>query len=338
MDSLAHIVIGAAIGEIVLGKHIGKKAMLWGALADTIPDFDMIANFIANPVDALVIHRGITHSFLFAFLMPFPLAWLFQKFYSNKGELFKKWALLFFLGFITHILLDCMTAYGTGLWEPFSHHRVDFNNMFVLDPLFTLPLLVSFIALLILKKNSAKRKLWNVTGISLSLFYILITVLVKQHVNNVAKNSLEKINAKEIRFITTPTSLNSLLWMTIAEKDTSFLIGYYSVFDKTSNIDFDVVPKNETLLTNVQPSENFETLKHFAEGYYCFTKKESDIYFNDLRFGRISPWSETKGPFVFQYKLNIGADNSMILEKGRWNNSSSLSDEFRKLTDRIKGK
>lgn len=337
MDSLTHIVIGAAIGEAVLGKHIGKKAMLWGAFANTLPDFDMVMNFISNPVDALVIHRGITHSLLFALLAPFPIAWLFQKMYSKQGNLFGKWVLLFFLGFITHTLLDCMTAYGTGLWEPFLHHRVAFNNMFVADPLFTLPLIISSIALLLLKRNSLKRKTWNTIGISLSSLYIVMTIFTKQHVNSVVSDALENKNIHSQKFFTTPTALNNFLWMAIAESDTSFYVGYYSIFDKTTNVEFEQVAKNQGLLTNVESNELLETLKYFSAGYYCFTEKEGDIYFNDLRFGRISPWSDTKGPFVFQYKLTVGADNSMILEKGRWNSSSSMSDEFNRLIQRIKG-
>lgn len=336
MDSLTHIVVGAAIGEIVLGKHLGKKAMIWGALADTIPDFDVVMNYLTDPVSALMAHRGITHSFLFAFIMPFPLAWLFQKIYSGKGELFKNWWLLFFLGFITHVLLDCMTTYGTGLFEPFSNARIEFDNMFVLDPLFTLPLLVSIIALLVMKRESPKRKTWNIVGLSLFSCYIIMSIFIKLHVNSIVEKSLEGTNTK--RFFTTPTSLNNFLWMTIAEKEDHFLHGYYSVFDKEKTIVFDTIPKNENLIDNLTTNESLKTLKHFSKGYYCFTKNDSAIFFNDLRFGRISPFAETKGPFVFQFQLNIGADNSMILEKGRWNSSTSLSDEFNNLITRIKGK
>jgi inner membrane protein len=69
MDSLTHIVLGAAIGEAVLGKKIGRKAMLWGALADTIPDFDVFASPCVTQAQQLLIHRGITHSFFFVLLM-----------------------------------------------------------------------------------------------------------------------------------------------------------------------------------------------------------------------------------------------------------------------------
>lgn len=337
MDSLTHIVLGAAIGEIVLAKKLGKKAMFMGALADTIPDFDMIMNYISSPVDALVIHRGITHSILFALLAPIPLAFLFQKISNKSGTTFKEWFLLFFFGFITHNLLDAMTAYGTGLFEPFSRIRISFNNMFVADPLFTLPYLISFIVLLILKNDSRKRKMINMAAIGISMVYIIVTIGIKTHVNSTVAKSLDKNNISHSRFFTTPTPLNCLLWMAIAESNEYFYIGYYSVFDKNKAVNFEAIPKNHSLVNNVEENELLQTLKYFSDGYYCYTDKYGELYFNDLRFGRISAWGEAQGPFVFQYKLTRGADNSMILEKGRWNSSNSISKEFNLLIQRVKG-
>ncbi|MBK9270523.1 MAG: metal-dependent hydrolase [Saprospiraceae bacterium] len=84
MDSLTQIVLGAACGEAVLGKKIGNKALIWGAVAGTIPDLDVLSNYFMGELDALVFHRGPMHSLLFATLAPFPLAWLVMQFY-NKG-------------------------------------------------------------------------------------------------------------------------------------------------------------------------------------------------------------------------------------------------------------
>ena len=42
MDSLTQIVLGAAVGEATLGRKVGNKALLWGAIAGTIPDLDVV--------------------------------------------------------------------------------------------------------------------------------------------------------------------------------------------------------------------------------------------------------------------------------------------------------
>src|ERR1043165_4338618 len=117
MDSLTHIVLGAAIGEALLGKKIGRKAMLWGALADTIPDFDVFASPCVSQAQQL-----------------------------------------FFLGMFTHILIDALTSYGTGWFEPFSSYRVSFNTIFVADLFYTIPFLICVIIALIAKSESERRK------------------------------------------------------------------------------------------------------------------------------------------------------------------------------------
>lgn len=69
MDSLTHIVLGAAVGELMAGKKLGKRSWLAGAFFQTVPDFDFIAGIWCTPAEDLLAHRGFTHSFLFIILM-----------------------------------------------------------------------------------------------------------------------------------------------------------------------------------------------------------------------------------------------------------------------------
>ena len=84
MDSLTQITLGAAVGEIVLGRKIGNRAMLWGGIAGTIPDLDVLANFFLNDVQAVAFHRGITHSLFFSVVAPFLFAWLLHRLYRKR--------------------------------------------------------------------------------------------------------------------------------------------------------------------------------------------------------------------------------------------------------------
>ena len=86
MDSLTQIVLGAAMGEAVLGKKIGNRAMMWGALGGTIPDLDIIGNAFLDKIDAIDFHRGISHSFAFSIIAAFLLAWLTYRLYKWKGR------------------------------------------------------------------------------------------------------------------------------------------------------------------------------------------------------------------------------------------------------------
>ena len=90
MDSLTQIVLGAAVGEVCLGKKLGNKAMVWGAIAGTVPDLDIIGNLFLSQLDALAFHRGISHSIFFAIMFSFGAAafaksWYFNDFHLNKS-------------------------------------------------------------------------------------------------------------------------------------------------------------------------------------------------------------------------------------------------------------
>jgi len=77
MDSITQIVLGGAIGELVAGKKLGNKAILWGAVAGTIPDLDVFLRVFYHPIDAALVHRGFSHSLLFALLPGPTLGYLF---------------------------------------------------------------------------------------------------------------------------------------------------------------------------------------------------------------------------------------------------------------------
>lgn len=83
MDSLTQVVLGAAVGEAALGKKIGNRAIVWGGIAGTIPDLDVLGNAFMTPVEALAFHRGITHALVF-FVIAAPIfAWLTHQFYRQ---------------------------------------------------------------------------------------------------------------------------------------------------------------------------------------------------------------------------------------------------------------
>src|SRR3979490_2450108 len=168
MDTLTHIVLGAVIGEALAGKKLGKKAMLLDAIAQSLPDIDFIASFWLDTSRDVCAHRGITHSFLFILLATPLLAWFASRLYRGSGIAGQRgsgmtrgaWWVFFSFQLFIHIFLDAFNAYGTGWFEPFSHYRVSFNTLFVADPFFSIWLGISFLVLLILGRNSRRRRFW----------------------------------------------------------------------------------------------------------------------------------------------------------------------------------
>ena len=138
MDSITHIALGACMGEAFLDKKLGKKAMIWGALAQSVPDVDFIASFWMNTASNLLAHRGFTHSFLFVAIISVFFALLAERWHRPHNITFRKW-LQFFGGVIfMHVFIDAFNNYGVGWFEPFSHKRISFHTIYVADPFFSI--------------------------------------------------------------------------------------------------------------------------------------------------------------------------------------------------------
>ena len=109
MDSLTQIILGAAVGEAALGKKIGNRAMVWGAIAGTIPDLDVIANGFMTPIDALAFHRGPTHSALYLSIFSLLLGWSVHFLYEQKWH---KWVGLSAWSILVVALFGAITFMG----------------------------------------------------------------------------------------------------------------------------------------------------------------------------------------------------------------------------------
>lgn len=139
MDSLTQIVLGAAVGEVVLGKKVGNRAMVWGAIAGTIPDLDILANLFMHPIEALAVHRGISHSVFFAVLFPWLIGWMTHRYYAKDLQnnlvfnlILKGIIGIFIIGFINAVafeivqgipwttLLITLTILGIYLWRAYG--------------------------------------------------------------------------------------------------------------------------------------------------------------------------------------------------------------------------
>lgn len=317
MDSLTHTVLGACLGDAIAGKKIGKKAMLWGAIANNLPDIDVITSLYMNHADSLLAHRGFTHSILFALLVSPLMAFLFARIYSSTTMLFKDWLLIFASGNFIHIIIDSFTCYGTGWLEPFDHLRVSFNLLFVADPFFTIALLISSIALLIMKKDNPARNKWTKGAFVICGLYLIMAVCDKIYIHSTTEKQLAKQDLNTSDYFTTPTPLNNFLWYAVARTDSGFYTGYKSVFDKTDDIKFIYHAQNLDILKNLTPDENLEKLKRFAKGYYVIDSINGEIYFSDIRFGQISGWDSYESNFVFRYILGENANNDLVIQRGR---------------------
>ncbi|HLV92099.1 MAG TPA: metal-dependent hydrolase [Aequorivita sp.] len=310
MDSITQIVLGAAVGEAVLGKKIGNKAMALGALAGTIPDFDVAAGYFTDTVTALEIHRGFTHSIVFAVGVGLLFAWMLALW--DKRASLKEWWWFWFLTFVTHPLLDAHTTWGTQLFWPFDL-RLAYKNIFVIDPLYTLPFLFFLILAMFQKRGSAKRQKFNNLGLIVSSSYMVLTIILKGITFQKFQKALVDQEIDYISIQTKPSPFNTIMWTANIETEDSFLIGNYSFFD-TQPIQFHSHPKNHEALGSLKEEDKIQRLIKVAEGWYTITERDGQMLFNDLRFGLMSVDPNTD-KYAFSYILEKENDELKIIEE-----------------------
>lgn len=329
MDSLTQIVLGAAVGEAVLGKKVGNKAMLYGAIAGTIPDLDILASYVTDTVTALEIHRGFTHSIIFSVFFAPIFGWLVSRYESYKD--FKAWSWLFFWAFLTHPILDAHTTWGTQLFWPLEY-RLAFKSIFVIDPLYTLPFLLFLILAMFQKRDAPKRRLYNKVGIIISSSYLLLTFVLKGMAFNEFEMALKDQHIEYSEIETKPAPFNTILWSANVETKNNYLIGYYSFFD-SKPIHFVTYPKNHDLLGELIQDEKVQRMIAVSKGWFTVTKKENGLYYNDLRFGLLSLKPNSQN-FAFQYEIkttNSGKVSFVETKKNREDAKQLLSDLWMRL-------
>lgn len=313
MDSLTQIVLGAAVGEAFMGKKVGNRAPLWGAIGGTIPDLDFVTSIFQGDFDYLVSHRGFTHSITFCLLFAPLMGVIIQKIYKGKWGTRNEWAKLSFWAFFTHTLLDCCTSWGTQLFYPFSDYRVALNNIFVADPLYTVPFLLCVLAVLFINRESKWRRIINLTGIIISSSYLLLTFINKATVNMVFEQALHNKGKSTLRYSTYPTPLNNVLWYVVAEGPYEYNIGLYSLLSKERNVTFTSIPKNHQPVKGMEDNYVIDRLKWVSKGYYTVEEKEDQLIWHDLRFGLMNAWSDKdEAPqFIFTFTL-VEEDGEII--------------------------
>jgi len=302
MDSLTQAVLWAAVWHAVLWKKIGtKKALIFWAVAGTIPDLDVLVSY-KNILDYVEYHRWLSHSVLFAVFWWAWFALLFHKYFDKaKKASFKDWYLMVFLWFFTHALLDCFTTWGTQLFYPFSDMRIAFQSVFIIDLFYTLPFIILLILAYKNHKNIAKAGKFVTYWLVISTLYLLLWVWFKLYAWNVFEDYLEKNNIEYSKYMTTTTPLNTFLWWLTAQTQDWYYHWYYSVFDSWEKIKLTYFPKNHEYLNNISVHQKNQ-IEKITKWYYAVQRdKYNNLIINDLRYTRLSGYEDIASDFTFKY-------------------------------------
>jgi len=286
MDSLSQFVLGAAIGTALLAPKIGaRKAVLVGGALGTLPDLDVLIGHI-DPVDNFILHRGFSHSLIIhALAAPVLGEGLRHMFQGLRDARMTAWAVVF-LCLSTHALLDAMTIYGTQLLWPYTH-PFGVGSMFIIDPLYTIPLLVAVIWALIAGGHG--RGVMRASGLALALStgYLGWSVVAQKIVEARADRILAASGIVPAQRMATPVPFTTLAWKAMvidADGDRYFNL-YMPLFGSVEVTEIHGHRRNLKTLGCGLEGTGFDRLAAFSKGYFMLREEEGKIILADLRMG-----------------------------------------------------
>ena len=287
----------------MLGRRLGRKAALWGAALGTLPDLDVLVPY-ATPVADFTYHRGFSHSWFVQALVTPLIAWLAMKIHAGADVSFRRWCVAIFAIFATHSVLDALTVYGTQLFWP-NEYPVGISSLFIIDPAYTVPLLLGLLAALVLRRSAR----WlNGAGLALSTAYLLFSLGAKAHVERTLRASFEARGIEPQALLTTPAPFQTLLWRYVrVDADDRYAVGYYSLLDPAVQ-PAQCFGHQPELLANLADHWPVERLRWFTKGVYSVREEAGNVVMSDLRMG-------IEGQYVFRFAVAEVADDGAVVPR-----------------------
>jgi len=296
MDSLTQLVLGSAVSLAVMGRRTAAwKAGLWGAVAGTAPDLDALIDH-GDAVLNMVLHRAETHALPLLALASLPLGWAVARLHGETGQ-WRRWWLAMALVLLTHAGLDAMTVYGTQLWLPFTDRAFGVDSLFIIDPAYTLPLLVGALWAWSGWRGGQRA---NAVGLLLSSAYLAWSVLAQSLVLMQAQRSLAAAGLPSEQVLVTPAPFSTVLWRVLSVETGAYHEGYYSLFDGGRPIRFASHPRGGDLLQRHGDHPHVQRMLRFSEGFVRLREVDGHLWLTDLRMGQ-------EPAYVFEFQLASAA-------------------------------
>ncbi len=293
MDSVSQLALGASISMAVMGRRTAVwKSAVWGGIVGTLPDLDVIIDH-GDAVLNMVLHRGHSHSLLWTSLGGLMLGAVVARLHREPA-LMQRWCLALMLAMATHLLLDALTIYGTQLLQPFTDNAFGVGSMFIVDPLYTLPLLVGVVVAL--RGRSARALRWNVGLLAFSTLYLGWSLVAQAWATHHVQRSLAQQGMAPQALMVTPAPLNTVLWRVVALQGPMYYEGYYSLLDHGRPVRWVAHSRGEDLMQAHAEHPHVKRMLRFADGFVRMREQEGHLLLTDLRMGQ-------EGAYVFNFDL-----------------------------------
>ena len=296
MDSLTQATLGAAVGVMVMGRHQPVwKAAAWGGVCGTLPDLDAFIQH-GDPVLDMVRHRAETHAFALQTIAAPFIALVIALLARSLGQ-WPRWLLMVWLAFVTHAALDAMTVYGTRLLLPFDDVPLGLASVFIIDPLYTVPLIFGLVMAI---RKGLQGLHYNTLAIVFSTAYLGWSWFAQQEVRGVVERQLASQQIAAENILVTPTAFNTLLWRVLVMHEDYYQEGFYAVLDRWREpetvIQFSDFKRDAALDQATRDLAIPNEIRRFSRGFYRVEAKQSSVTITDLRMGQ-HPY------FVFSFEF-----------------------------------
>jgi len=312
MDSVTQVLLGASVGVAVMGRRTALwKSALWGGVAGLLPDLDVLIDH-GDPILNMIRHRAETHALLLLTLFAFPMAWLVTRVH-RQPQLYARWWWAIMLALVTHPLLDLMTIYGTQVFQPFTDEAYGLGSIFIVDPVYSLPLLVGVIAALRVQRTGRALRI-NGWALTFSTAYLAWSALAQAWVTQHARESLQALSLPSQQVLVTPAPFNTLLWRVVAMDGERFHEGFYAFMDGDRAVRFVAHVRGSALAAENAQHPQLQRLSRFTDGFFKIHRDNDRLVVTDLRMGQ-------EPAYVFAFDigppLQPGQNHAPALQQSR---------------------
>ncbi|RYD23877.1 MAG: metal-dependent hydrolase [Verrucomicrobiaceae bacterium] len=308
MDWITQAALGAALGEMMMGKRLGNRALAWGALFGLLPELLEVLFFpITDTARELSWHHAAGHCIAVIALGCWGIPQGLERLWKRE-KISRKEATVFLLAvWCAHVALDICTTDGVALLWPILDKRVALNFLNPLDLLFSAPLVVSVIWLACLKEEKAKKSRskkpqplpkrhkilrW---GLGVMAGYAVLALTMKSVASAGFGADLTRRGTKFTRKIEVPTPHNFLLWRSVVDRGDEMWVGYRSIFEsRETPVRWTIYPKGGSAVENVKATREGKTLMAVCDGWWLARPHAKGAWIGDLRQPEARDWGAKK--------------------------------------------
>ncbi len=320
MDPLSQGTVGAAFAQSTANKNNLLKIGVIGFLAGLAPDLDVLIQSSTDPILSLEYHRQFSHSLFFIPFGALIVALLIFPFVKKSMDL-KTVYIASFLGYATHGLLDACTSYGTLLFWPFSNERVTWNNISIVDPLFTIPALI-----LVVASIKTKKRIYSFFSIGWIIFYLSLGFVQYERALSTANYLAESRGHNPERLTLKPSFGNLILWKSIYKYEQTFYVDAIRTVQSSTvclgeSIDiFDYQQHLSGLNQESQQAKDVERFRWFSQDYLGFDAEKNLV--TDVRYSMLPNQIEPMWGLVIDEQREINEHaiwwTGRELDQGQW--------------------